>query len=81
MLSRADSLGPHGGHQAPLSMGFSRQEYRSRLPFPPPGNLSNPGIKPTSSALACGFFTTQPPRKPQLVGSLKLKLILHHFSG
>ena len=35
-------------HQAPLSMGFSRQEYWSGLPFPPPGDLPNPGIKPAS---------------------------------
>ena len=34
--------------QAPLSMGFSRQEYWSRQPFPSPGNLPNPGIKPRS---------------------------------
>ena len=34
--------------QAPPSMGFSRQEYWSGLPFPPPGDLPNPGIKPTS---------------------------------
>ena len=38
-------------HQAPLSMGFSRQEYWSELPFPSPGNLPYPGIKPTSPAL------------------------------
>ena len=38
-------------HQAPLCMGFSRQEYWSRLPFPSPGDLSNPGIEPTSPAL------------------------------
>ena len=47
--------------QAPLSMGFSRQEYWSGLPFPPPGDLPDPGIKPTSPvslALAGGFFTT-----------------------
>ena len=37
--------------QAPVSMGFSRQEYWSGLPFPSPGDLSNPGIKPRSSAL------------------------------
>ena len=37
-------------HQAPLSVGFSRQEYWSGLPFPPPGDLSNPGIKPISLA-------------------------------
>ena len=45
-------------HQAPLSMGFSRQEYWSGLPCPPPGDLPNPGIKPMSPALAGGFFTT-----------------------
>ena len=41
-------------HQAPLSMGFPRQEYWSGLPFPFPGDLSDPGIKATSSALAVG---------------------------
>ena len=48
-------------HQAPLSMGFSRQEYRSGLPFPSPGDLPDPGIEPTSlisPALGGGFFTT-----------------------
>ena len=48
-------------HQAPLSMGFSRQEYWSGLPYPPPGDLPNPGIEPvslTSLALAGGLFTT-----------------------
>ena len=47
--------------QAPLSTGFSRQEYWSGLPWPPPGNCPNPGIKPvslTSPALAGGFFIT-----------------------
>ena len=46
--------------QAPLSMGFSRQEYWSGLPCPPPGHLPDPGIKPTSlmsPALAGEFFT------------------------
>jgi len=38
-------------------MGFPRQEYWSGLPFPPPGDLPNPGIKPASLALAGGFFT------------------------
>ena len=38
-------------YQAPLSMGFSRQEYWSGLPFPPPGDLPDPGIKPWSPAL------------------------------
>ena len=48
-------------HQAPLSMGFSRQEYWSGLPCPPPGHLPNPGIEPTSllsPALAGGFCIT-----------------------
>ena len=47
--------------QAPLSMGFSRQEYWSGLPCPPPGDLLDPGIEPVSltcPALAGGFFTT-----------------------
>ena len=44
-------------HQAPLSMGFSRQECWSGLPFPPPGDLPDPGIKPAYPALAGGFFT------------------------
>ena len=51
-------------HQVPLSIGFHRQEYWSGLPFPPPGHLPAPGIKPASPALAGGFFTTEPPRKP-----------------
>ena len=49
-------------HQAPLSMGFSRQEYWSGLPFPPPGVLPNPRIEPASllsPALAGEFFTTR----------------------
>ena len=55
-------------NKAPLSMGFPRQEYWSGLPFPPPGDLPDPGIEPTSSvspALAGEFFTTEPPGKPQ----------------
>ena len=53
-------------HQAPLSMGFPRQEYWSGLPFPPPGHLPNTGTEPASPvspALAGGFFTTEPPGK------------------
>ena len=51
-------------HQAPLSMGFPRQEYWSGLPFPSPGDLPNPGIKPMSPEFAGRFFTTEPPGKP-----------------
>ena len=48
-------------HQTPLSLGFSRQGYWNRFPFPTPGDLPNPGIEPTSCALAGRFFTTGPP--------------------
>ena len=54
-------------HQAPLSMGFSRQEHWSGLPFPFPGALPNAEIEPVSSespSLAGRFFTTQPPGNP-----------------
>ena len=50
-----------GSHQAPPSLGFSRQEYWSGWSFPPPGYLPDPGIEPVSPALAGGFFTAQPP--------------------
>ena len=53
--------------EAPLSMGFSRQEYWSRLPFPPPADLSDPRIQPASlesPAMTGRCFTTAPPRKP-----------------
>ena len=52
--------------QAPLSMGFPRQEYWNGLPFPSPGDLPDPGIvpeSPASPALAGRFFTTESPRK------------------
>ena len=53
--------------QTPLSMAFSRQEYWSGLPFPPPRDLPDPGIKPASlasPAVAGILFTTEPPGKP-----------------
>ena len=56
--------GPHGPHQAPLSMGLPRQEYWIELLLPSPGNLPDPGIKPWSPALAGGFLITEPPGKP-----------------
>ena len=57
----SDSLRLYGLCQAPLSMGFPRQEYWSGLPFPSPGDFPDPGTEPeslTSPALAGGFFTT-----------------------
>ena len=60
--------------EAPLSMGFSRQEFWSGLPFPSPGHLPDPGVEPghlpdpgvepVSLSLAGWFFTTEPPGKP-----------------
>ena len=47
-------------HQAPLFMGFPRQEYGSELLFPSPGDLPDPGIEPAPPALAGRFFTTAP---------------------
>ena len=46
-----------------LSMGFSRQEYWSGLPFPSPGDLPNPGIEPRSPALEADTLTSEPPGK------------------
>ena len=61
-------------HQAPLSMGFSREEYWSGLPFPPPGDLPDPGREPrvsepvslVSPALKEDSLPTEPPGKPQI---------------
>ena len=50
--------------QAPLSMGFSRQEYWSGLPCTPAGDLPDPGIEPVPPVLAGGFFTNEPSEKP-----------------
>ena len=48
-------------HHTPLFVGFSRQEYSSGLPFPSPGDLPDPGIKPRSSALQADTLTSEPP--------------------
>ena len=78
--------------QVAVSMGFSRQEYLSGLPFPPPEDLPNPGIKPTfpeSPALVGRFFITEPPGKPidgaprakKVTVSLKHAFISKQFLG
>ena len=60
-------------YQTSLSMGFSRQEYWSGLPFPSPGDLPKPGIKLMSSLLASKFFTTEPLGKClTLLGDIKI---------
>ena len=62
-------LRPHGLQPSRLFClwGFSRQEYWSGLPCPPPGDLPNPGIKPTSPALAGGFLTTSATTKATIL--------------
>ena len=50
-------------HQAPPSIGFSRQEYWNGLPFPSPGDLPDPGIEPRSPALRAEALTSGPPGK------------------
>ena len=57
--------------QAPRLMGFSRQEHWSGLPFSPLVDLPDQGIKPASSALAGGFFTTEPPKEYRALSHTK----------
>ena len=56
-------------------MGFSRQEYWSRLPFPSPGNLPNSGIEPRSPAFQADVLTSEPPGKPNLFKGLMLLFV------
>ena len=60
-------------HQAPLSITFSRQEYWSRLPFPSPGNLPNPGIESRSPALQVDSLPSELQGKPKIPGDLRPK--------
>ena len=55
--------------QTPRSVEFSRQEYWSGLPFPSPGDLPNPGIKPRSPALQADSLPSEPPGKPGCIMS------------
>ena len=57
-------------------MGFFSQEYWSGLPFPPPGDPPDPGIKPVSPALAGGFFTTELLGKPSILKGMTQDLEL-----
>ena len=59
--------------QAPLSIGFSRQEYWSGLPFPSPGDLPDPGIEPGSPALQADSLPVEPEGKPSLYFCLFIK--------
>ena len=66
-LALCDSI----AYQAPQSMGLSRQEYWSGLPFLSPGDLPDPGIKPRPPALAGGVFTAEPPGNTKSPGKRK----------
>ena len=59
-------------HQAPPSMGFSRQEYWSGLPFPSPRNLSNSRIQPESPTLWAGSLLSQPLWKTRILGCVAM---------
>ena len=61
----------------PLSVELSRQEYWSRLPFPPPGDLPNPRIKPMPPAFAGRIFTTEPPGKHYMCKKLLYMYVEH----
>ena len=62
--------------QTPMSVGFPRQENWGGLPFPPSGDLPDPGIEPESPVLADGFFTIKQPGKPKII--LQFKLIRYY---
>ena len=84
MLSRFSRVQPFAtlqavAHQAPLSMGLFRPKYLSGLPFPPPGDLPDPGIEPESPVLQVDSFTTEPPGKHKLLayGELLVETNVH----
>ena len=64
--------------QAPLSMGFSRQEYWSRLLFPSPGDFPNPGIEPRSPALQADTLSSEPPGITQFTSSVYQTLMVRN---
>ena len=67
--------------QVPLCLGFFREEYWSGLPFPSPGDLPDPGIKPGSAALQADSLPSEPPGKPFLLKQNSVVLITQTFSG
>ena len=67
--------------QAPLFMGFSRQEYWSGLPFPPPGDLLNSEDEPTSPALANGFFAQNSEKHCGINIDFKVDAVFSVFRG
>ena len=76
----SDSATPRTvAHQAPLSMGLSRQECSTGLPFPSPGDLPRPGIKPMYPALTGRDFITELPGKPHMLDLVGLNNILENL--
>ena len=74
----SDPLRPYGQYvacQGPLSLEFSRQEYWSGLPCPPPADLPDPGIEPRSPVLQADSLPTEPPSKPKNTGVGSLSLL------
>ena len=78
----SDSVTPRSVvRQALRFMGFSRQEYWNGLPFPSPGDVPDPGIKPGSPALQVDSLSSEPPGKPkESPGSFKKQAIEHDIS-
>ena len=72
----SNSLWPHGlvAYQASPSMGFSRQEHWSGLPFRSPGDLPDPGIKPRSPTLQADALTSEPPGKPHRACAISIHI-------
>ena len=78
MLSHSvvsSTLGPYGLGRLLCPWGFSRQEYWRRLPFPPPGDLPNPGIEPRSSTLQVDSLPSEPPGNSMNTGVGSLSLL------
>ena len=75
----SESLRPYGARQAPLSMGFSRQEYWSGLPCPPPGDLPNPVIESRSPTVQADSLPFEPPGKLENTGVGNLSLLQGNF--
>ena len=74
-LTLCDPMGWTIARQAPLSMGFSRQEYWSGLHALPPGDLPNPGIEPRSPKLQVDSLPSEPPGKPKYTGVSSLSCL------
>ena len=75
----SNSSRPHLTRQAPLFMGFSKQEYWSGLPCAPPGDLPNPGIEPRSPALQADSLPAEPQGKPKNTWESSLSLLQQIF--